>query len=117
MKAARLAVLEALQEPRYRQLWLAGLCVNTARWLDFLVLGWLALELTDSPLMVGLAAFCRAAPMMALGPVAGLLADRFDQHIRSPRGWRLARRPRWVQGTETRQAPRRRRDVIPWRPA
>jgi MFS family permease len=73
------AVLAALQEPHYRRLWLAGLCVNTARWLDFLVLGWLALELTDSPLMVGLAAFCRAAPMMALGPVAGLVADRFDR--------------------------------------
>jgi len=79
VNGARPAVLAALQEPRYRQLWLAGLCVNTARWLDFLVLGWLALELTNSPLMVGLAAFCRAAPMMALGPVAGLLADRFDR--------------------------------------
>src|SRR5262249_61863074 len=29
--------------------------------------------------MVGLAAFCRAAPMMALGPLAGLLADRLDR--------------------------------------
>jgi MFS family permease len=72
-------VLEALQEPRYRQLWLAGLCINTARWLDFVVLGWLALELTDSALMVGVAAFCRTAPMMALGPLAGLLADRLDR--------------------------------------
>jgi MFS family permease len=77
--AGRLQVLDALREPHYRQLWLAGLCINTARWMDFLVLGWLALELTNSPFMVGVAAFCRASPMMALGPLAGLLADRFDR--------------------------------------
>lgn len=71
------AVLDALREPRYRRLWLAGLCINSARWMDLLVLGWVVLTLTDSPLLVGLAAFCRAAPMMSLGPVAGLVADRF----------------------------------------
>lgn len=51
------------------------------RWLDFLVLGWLVLELTDSPFLVGVAAFCRQVPMMFLGPFAGLLADRLH------RGW------------------------------
>jgi MFS family permease len=47
--------------------------------MDLLVLGWLALALTDSPLMVGVAAFCRAAPMMLLGPFAGVLADRLPR--------------------------------------
>jgi MFS family permease len=74
-----LAVLDALQDPHYRRFWLAGLCVNTARWMDFLILGWLVLELTDSPFMVGVAAFCRNAPMMALGLLAGVLADRFPR--------------------------------------
>ena len=55
---------------------MAGLCVNVGRWLDFLVLGWLALELTGSPFMVGLAAFCRFAPMIVLGLFTGLLIDR-----------------------------------------
>src|SRR5262249_33694102 len=33
---------------------------------------------------VGVAAFCRAAPMMALGPFAGLLADRLPRvHVMS----------------------------------
>jgi MFS family permease len=72
-------VLEPLRDPRYRVLWLIGLCASTARWMDLLVLGWLALALTDSPLMVGLAAFCRAFPMMALGPFAGVLADRLPR--------------------------------------
>jgi MFS family permease len=77
-------VLEPLQDGRYRLLWLTGLCASTARWMDVVVLGWLALALTDSPLMVGVAAFCRAVPMMALGPFAGVLADRLPRvHVMS----------------------------------
>jgi MFS family permease len=72
-------VLEPLRDGRYRLLWLTGLCASTARWMDVVVLGWLALALTDSPLMVGVAAFCRAAPMMVLGPFAGVLADRLPR--------------------------------------
>jgi len=77
-------MLEPFRDERYRLLWMTGLCANTARWMDVVVLGWLALTLTDSPLMVGVAAFCRAAPMMALGPFAGLLADRLPRvHLMS----------------------------------
>jgi MFS family permease len=72
-------VLEPLRDPRYRLLWLTGLCAATARWMDLVVLGWLALALTDSPLMVGVAAFCRTAPMMLVGPFAGVLADRLPR--------------------------------------
>jgi MFS family permease len=72
-------VLGPLRDERYRLLWVTGLCANAARWMDVVVLGWLALTLTDSPLMVGVAAFCRAAPMMALGPFAGVLADRLPR--------------------------------------
>ena len=79
--AARLAippvaVLDALGAPEYRRLWLVGLCLNIARWIDLLALGWLALTLTGSPLMVGVAAFCRTVPQLALGPFGGVLADR-----------------------------------------
>jgi MFS family permease len=73
---ARWSALDALHDPHFRLLWLAGLCVNVGRWLDFLVLGWLVLELTGSPFMVGVAAFCRFAPMIVLGLFTGLLTDR-----------------------------------------
>jgi len=76
---SRLAALDALREPRFRLLWLAGLAINSARWLDFLALGWIAYELTDSVLMVGVAAFFRAAPMMVLGLFTGLIVDRFPR--------------------------------------
>jgi len=50
--------------------------VNAARWMDVVLLTWLALQLTGSPFMVGLAVFARSAPMMILGPFAGVVADR-----------------------------------------
>jgi MFS family permease len=67
---------EALRDPAFRQLWLAGFCANIARWMDLLVLGWVALKLTGSPFMVGVAAFSRVVPMMILGPVVGIIAER-----------------------------------------
>jgi MFS family permease len=72
-------VFEPLRDERYRLLWLTGFSSNTARWMDLVVLGWLALSFTDSAFMVGVAAFCRAVPMMAFGPFAGVLADRLPR--------------------------------------
>ena len=69
-------VLETLRDVPFRRLWLSGLCVNMARWVDLVALGWLSFQLTDSPFMVGLAAFARSLPMMVLGPFAGVVADR-----------------------------------------
>jgi MFS family permease len=74
--AGRLAMADVLGEPSYRRLWLSGLCVNIARWMDLVTVGWLALSLTGSPFMVGLAAFARAAPLMVVGPFGGIVADR-----------------------------------------
>jgi MFS family permease len=79
VSVARWPALDALHDAHFRRLWLAGLCVNVGRWLDFLVLGWLVLELTGSPFMVGVAAFCRFAPMIVLGLFAGLLIDRLPR--------------------------------------
>jgi MFS family permease len=77
--AGRNGAVDALRDARYRRLWAAGVCLNVARWMDMLVLGWLTLSLTGSPFLVGVAAFCRSAPMFALGPLAGLVADRFHR--------------------------------------
>jgi len=73
------AFTEILREAPFRRLWLSGLCVNGARWMDLVLLGWLAFQLTDSPFMVAVAAFARSAPMMLLGPFAGLVADRMHR--------------------------------------
>src|SRR2546422_1350 len=45
------------------------------------VLGWLALDLTNSPLLVGVALGLRMAPMLLIGLPAGVLADRGDRLV------------------------------------
>ena len=82
--AGRSLIADVLREPSYRRLWASGLFVNVARWMDLVTLGWLALQLTGSPFMVGVAAFARSAPLMVVGPFAGIVADRM------PRGRILA---------------------------
>ena len=77
--AGRLPITAVLQEPSYRRLWVSGLVVNIARWVDLVTMGWLALQLTGSPFMVGLAAFARSAPLMIVGPFAGIVADRMPR--------------------------------------
>jgi hypothetical protein len=47
---------------------------------ETVVLGWLTLELTNSPLLVGLAMGMRALPLFFVGVPAGALADRFPRH-------------------------------------
>jgi hypothetical protein len=44
------------------------------------VLGWLTLELTDSPLMVGVAMAMRMLPLFFVGVLAGAVADAFPRH-------------------------------------
>jgi MFS family permease len=73
---ADVSVAGVLSEPSYRRLFVSGLFVNVARWIDLVTLGWLALQLTGSPFMVAVAAFARTAPLMVVGPFAGIVADR-----------------------------------------
>ena len=74
--AAGVSGVDVFRSPDYRRFWASGCVIYVARWVDLLTLGWLALELTGSPFMVGLAAFARTAPMMAVGPFAGVVADQ-----------------------------------------
>lgn len=46
---------------------------------EAVVLGWLTLELTDSPLLVGVAMGARGLPLFFVGVPAGALADRFPR--------------------------------------
>ena len=46
---------------------------------ELVVLGWLTLELTDSPFLVGVAMGARAMPLFFVGVPAGVLADRFPR--------------------------------------
>ena len=62
----------------YRLLWISALFSYTGRWIETSVAAWIVLELTNSPLAVGLLGTYRFAAML-LGPFCGTLADRFSR--------------------------------------
>jgi MFS family permease len=70
--------LAAFHFRNYRYLWSSVVAMAAAFSIEMVVIGWLVLELTDSPTMVGLVAASRFAGM-GLGPFLGALADRFDR--------------------------------------
>src|SRR5512140_1933808 len=66
----------ALQNPNFRLLW-AGLIVsNTGTWIQNVAQGWLVLQLTNSPLWLGLLGLSFALPMVVLPLVGGAVVDR-----------------------------------------
>lgn len=59
----------------------AGNVLNSAGMMgESVVLGWLTLELTNSPFFVGVAMGARALPLFFVGVPAGVLADRWPRH-------------------------------------
>lgn len=79
-RLARMPQFAALRYRGFRLLWMATLFSSTARWADMVVVGWLTLELTDSPLMVGIVAGSKMAGYLA-APFMGVVADRMDRRL------------------------------------
>jgi hypothetical protein len=67
-----------LRDRRFQRLTASVVGGSIGQTGELVVLGWLALELTDSPLAVGVALAMRMVPMLLLGLPAGALADRVE---------------------------------------
>jgi MFS family permease len=69
----------SLRRHRNYRLFFAGQLVSLiGTWMQNIALAWFVVELTHSPVAVGVLAFCRFIPFTVFGLVAGVLADRFD---------------------------------------
>ena len=79
-KGHSLRTFEAFGNRSYRLLWPANLLAYTCRWMQLTLLGWMVLELTDSPFLVALVGFFGMLPLLILGMVGGVLADRVNKH-------------------------------------
>ena len=79
-RLGRMPQFSALRHRGFRLLWAATLLSSTARWADLVVVGWLTLELTDSPLMVGIVAASKMVGYVA-APFLGVVADRMDRRL------------------------------------
>ncbi len=77
MRSARGSLLEPLANSDFVRLWLANGLWWQAMWMEMLALGWLALELTNSPWWVQVIAFYRAIPLLIVGLFGAVITDRY----------------------------------------
>ncbi len=80
-------VESALHEPRFAALryrnftllWTGLIVSNVGTWMQNVAQGWLVLQLTNSPVWLGLLGLSFAIPMMVLPLVGGVIADHVDR--------------------------------------
>jgi MFS family permease len=65
----------------FRLLWLSTLFVGTAQFMQQVAMGWIALDLTDSPLFVGVVAFSAGLSFILVAVPAGSFIDQFDRRL------------------------------------
>ena len=69
----------SLAIPDFRNLWLGNVLVFMATSIRMVVSGYLAYDLTSSPIVLGVVNAGYAIPMLLMTPVGGALADRYDR--------------------------------------
>lgn len=77
MSSNPFAVLQ--QHKNFRLFWLGQTLSLVGSWMQTMAQGWLALELTNNPLMVGLVAAASSLPIVLLSIFAGVVVDRTDK--------------------------------------
>jgi len=66
----------ALRHRHYRVFWTGNFISNIGSWMQNVAQGWLVLQLTGSPLWLGIVGFAQQAPALAFSLLAGVIADR-----------------------------------------
>jgi len=74
-----LQAMSALRHRNYRLYWFGQLSSVLAQNMEGVAQGWLILELTNSPLLLGLTGLTFAVPTIALTLLGGVIADRADR--------------------------------------
>ena len=79
--SARRGWTASFQHRDFRLLWASTVVQSVGMGMEFVALGWVVFELTDSPFWVGVSSAARMAPFFFLGIVSGAVADRVDRRI------------------------------------
>ncbi|HVM40875.1 MAG TPA: MFS transporter, partial [Acidimicrobiia bacterium] len=69
----------ALRHRDFALFWSGALVSNVGTWMQNVTVPFVLYELTDSAAWLGFAAFLQFLPMMMMGAVGGVLADRFSR--------------------------------------
>ena len=75
------AVVSLLRDGDIRRVWAVGLFAGVGRWLEMLVAGIYAFDVTGSPMLVALLILLRMTPFALFGPLVGALADRLPPRL------------------------------------
>ncbi len=73
--------LAALNSPSFRLYLFGSFIALNGLWIQRIIIGWLAWEISNSPFYVGIAAFLSLAPTIFSGPIFGVLIDRANIKI------------------------------------
>ncbi len=71
--------MDALRQRTFRRVYTGAFFSNIGTWMQNVVLGALAYDLTGSSTFVGIVLFAQLGPMLFFSMVGGLLADSFDR--------------------------------------
>ena len=71
--------LRALNHPDYRRFFLAQMVALVSGWMHTVAQSWLVLQLTDSPLRLGLIGTLQFGPILLFSIVTGAIADRLPK--------------------------------------
>src|SRR3989454_2069511 len=69
--------LGALRHRDFRLFWIGQLVSQIGTWMQSVAQAWLVLELTQSPLQLGIVSALQFTPVLFLSPIGGALSDRF----------------------------------------
>jgi MFS family permease len=74
-------MLRALRHGDFRLFWVGNFISNTGTWMHHVALGWLVLEMTNSPFLLGLAGFAQFIPVLLFTLPGGVIADRVNRRV------------------------------------
>lgn len=78
-RAGTARTLRSLEHRNFRLFWTGQLVSLVGTWMADVALAWLVLDLTDSPVMLGVAMTLRFGPTLFLSLFGGVLADRLPK--------------------------------------
>ena len=74
-----LSTFQSLKHADFRLLWFTSLVNAGSNWLQQVTLGWLAYDISGSALLAAFTFGVRSLPQLIVGPIGGVLGDRFDR--------------------------------------
>ena len=72
-------MLAALHHYNFRLFWFGQMISLVGTWMQNVALGWLVLQITNSPFLLGLVSMLGTLPVLIVSPIGGALADTLNK--------------------------------------